>query len=252
MLKINKILLIIFLVLPGILFCQSQQAEDKPINLKDSKGRKQGFWKKIESGTVKYEGTFKDDKPVGQFKYYYPGGKVKAITYFTNNGDKGRSTAYHKNGMKMAAGNYLGEEKDSLWLYYNENEKLVSEVFYSKGKKHGLSRTYFPDGKPDEDIYYVNDNKEGEWKQYFTDGAVKLKATYKNGKLQGLMTVYYPAGTVMISGTYKDSLKDGWWYYFDEMSKTQKKEYWVGGLKAQEVYFDKKLQEEIRRRDSIK
>src|SRR5688572_23660587 len=38
----------------------------------DAKGRKQGYWKKKEAGTDKllYEGEFKDDLPVGKFKYY--------------------------------------------------------------------------------------------------------------------------------------------------------------------------------------
>lgn len=252
MMKINKILTIILVLLPCLLFSQAQNTDDKPINLKDAKGRKQGYWKKIENGAVKYDGNFKDDKPVGQFRYYYPSGKVKSVTYFSHNGEFGRTIMYHQNGNKMAAGNYINEEKDSLWAYYNEDEKLISEVGYKNGKKQGLSRTYFPGGKPDEDVNYVDDVKNGQWIQYFPDGTPKLKGTYVNGLLQGLITVYYPGGTVMISGTYKNSLKEGMWIYFDEIGKTQKKEAWLGGKKVKEEFLDKKLQQELNLRDSIK
>ena len=46
----------------------------------DENGKKQGPWKKTypRSIAVQYEGQFKDDKPVGTFKYYYPSRKIQA------------------------------------------------------------------------------------------------------------------------------------------------------------------------------
>ena len=48
----------------------------------DANGKKQGYWKKKDEKTNKlvYEGLFKDDKPQGIFKYYYPFDSVKVIS----------------------------------------------------------------------------------------------------------------------------------------------------------------------------
>ena len=53
----------------------------------DAAGKKQGYWKKKdEKNHLLYEGEFKDDKPVGKFKYYYPNDSVRAIMSFKNEG----------------------------------------------------------------------------------------------------------------------------------------------------------------------
>jgi len=232
--------------------CDAYAQSVQGINQKDARGRKQGFWKKIEQGSVKYEGNFVDDKPVGEFKYYYPGGVLKAKTYFTGTNDLSRTVTFHRNGKMMARGNYRGNLKDSVWVYFNEEEQMVSAIAMKEGKRHGLSRTYYPGGQTDEDLYFASDVKHGEWQQYFPDGTLKLKARYVEGKLQGLMQTFHANGKVMISGTYKDSLKDGIWMYFDENGFAQKKETWAKGFRINEVYLDKKLLEEVRRLDSIK
>ncbi len=243
------------LLLPDLLSPLSSGAyaqSGQGINRKDARGRKQGYWKKIEEGIVKYEGNFVDDKPVGEFKYYYPGGTLKAKTFFTGINDLSRTVTFHRNGKMMARGNYLGNLKDSTWVYYNEEEQIVSSIAMKDGKRHGLSRTFYPGGKIDEDMNYSADVRHGEWTQYFPDGTLKLKAKYVSGKLQGLMQTFHTNGKVMVSGTYKDSLKEGTWMYFDENGFVQKKETWANGFRITEVYLDKKLLEEVKRRDSIK
>ena len=50
----------------------------------DASGKKQGYWKQKDEKTNKlvFEGEFKDDKPIGKFKYYYPNDSVRAIIDF--------------------------------------------------------------------------------------------------------------------------------------------------------------------------
>src|ERR1041384_1315591 len=82
----------------------------------DASGKKQGYWKKTdEKGRLIYEGEFKDDKPVGNFKYYYPNDSVKAIMSFRPDGSS-FAKMFHPNGKRMAQGKYSGKEiKDSVW-----------------------------------------------------------------------------------------------------------------------------------------
>ena len=64
-----KVLLLGFILICGVGFSQ---------NKTDAQGRKQGPWRKYQPGDkiLIYTGQFKDDIPVGEFRYYYPSGKV--------------------------------------------------------------------------------------------------------------------------------------------------------------------------------
>ena len=50
-------------------------------HISDENGKKQGKWMKRKDGVKFYAGQFKDDIPVGEFKYYYPNGKLKISTH---------------------------------------------------------------------------------------------------------------------------------------------------------------------------
>lgn len=62
-------------------------AQPVSLNQTDKNGKKQGKWiKKDEHNRPIYEGTFNDDKPIGEFKYYYDTGEIKTISFFSNAG----------------------------------------------------------------------------------------------------------------------------------------------------------------------
>jgi antitoxin component YwqK of YwqJK toxin-antitoxin module len=211
-------------------------------NVVDQNGLKQGVWKVYnESGVLKYVGQFRDSKPYGEFTYYYPGMKVKAVSKFSENGDVSRTTLYHDNGFKMAQGKYFRQKKDSVWNYFSgyDADMLIATEYYVDTLKTGVWPKYYADGSIAEEVTYVNDKREGPWRQYFTDGKLKLKATYKNDNLTGLMTVYYPDKTVNVSGTYKNGMKEGVWIFFNEKAeKLRREEFANGHLMFAEKYFD--------------
>src|ERR1700752_627998 len=132
------------LLISGILFSSFAFAQTQT----DANGKKQGYWKKIDPKTNKliYEGMFKDDKPQGIFKYYYPHDTLKAIINFKQDGKIAYSTMFHPNGKKMAYGKFINENKDSVWTYYDEKAVLISRETYVDGKKNGKEITYLPDG----------------------------------------------------------------------------------------------------------
>jgi antitoxin component YwqK of YwqJK toxin-antitoxin module len=62
----------------SILDCCFFSAQDSGVNKLDANGKKTGVWKKYyENGKLWYEGSFKDGKPIGFMKRYYPGGIVQ-------------------------------------------------------------------------------------------------------------------------------------------------------------------------------
>jgi antitoxin component YwqK of YwqJK toxin-antitoxin module len=198
------------------------------LNKTDANGKKQGDWKKYyENGFVRYQGQFKDDKPVGTFNYYYETGKPSIIMNY--DGDVSRTIAFYEEGKLKAKGNYKNQQKDSIWNYYSSAGYKVSEELYVNGKKQGTVKTFFEDGKIAEEKEYTNDVEEGEWNQYYEDGKVRMKSTYKNGVLEGKTYYYDRGGKKMIEGNFLHDVRHGAWMFFDEKENITKKEIFVNG-----------------------
>ena len=186
-------------------------------NIIDSKGFKQGAWKKMDSqGKVEYVGVFKNNVPVGTFIYYYPSGRVKAINIFERAGKHSRIKLFNDNEKNslMAVGVYVEQKKDSVWKLYNEDQLLVGEEVYVMGKREGCNKKYFTNGKLCEVLYWQKGVKQGEWKTYFESGNPKVEASYNNGELDNKIIYYFPNGNKETEGTYINALKSGDWYYY--------------------------------------
>lgn len=213
------------------------------INKVDASGKKQGRWAKFDKGILKYTGQFKNDKPFGTFIYYNIDNKVKAISVYSDNGTIARTTMYYTNGKKSAEGIYFYEKKDSIWNYYDENERLISTETFVKGIKNGVSKIYYPDGNVSEELNWKNNTRDGVWLQYFTNGNTKLSATYKNGKLNGMLKQYYMSGKIKYYGMYVNSKKHGVWMRMNEDGKPAKKDIYKNGIITKTDYYDKTLEQ---------
>jgi antitoxin component YwqK of YwqJK toxin-antitoxin module len=206
-------------------------------NKTDEKG-KQGHWvKKDDQNRLIYEGQFKDDKPYGEFKYYYETGTVKFITRFSDNGTVARTKMYYENGTMMATGKFVNEKKDSTWKYFSETDgMLIREENMSMGKKNGISKVFNFDSTIARQETYKMDVLNGPVKEWFQMGRLKMEGNYLDGKMEGKAIYYFPEGTVCASGNFKKGLKDGIWTYSTANGKKG----------SQEVYKDGKLVQTIR------
>jgi antitoxin component YwqK of YwqJK toxin-antitoxin module len=228
-----------------ILFCLACIVSSAQ-NMTDAQGRKQGRWKKVDEKTNKtiYEGNFKDGKPDGIFKYFYPHDSVQAILDFKQGSKYAYAKLFHVNGKRMAVGKYIGESvKDSVWTYYDEAGVLLSKDNYVSGKKDGLSFVYLPDGKVAEEKNYKMDVLNGPFKQYFDGKLVKGEGTYVNGGFEGKVSYYFPNGVTAATGYYKDGLKTGPWIYKNNDGKIKEKELYINGKladkKKTDAFFNK-------------
>jgi antitoxin component YwqK of YwqJK toxin-antitoxin module len=231
---------ILLLIISNML---AQDAYDGHLNMVDKEGRKQGTWKLYDDdGNLKFYGEYMNGQPVGTLKFYYPNGKIKALVNQSENGRVTRTNNFFENGHPMASGKYLDKQKDSTWIYFNEEDTtLAAEENYRAGIKEGVWKTFYLDGRVAEEITYSQNKKEGPWTQFFTDGTVKTKATYINDLLEGQFTVFYMNGMVEISGTYVHNEKNGSWVYMKETGAMEKKEeYSSGRLVKQEIMEEQK------------
>ncbi|MBL7918206.1 MAG: hypothetical protein JNM96_07395 [Bacteroidia bacterium] len=216
-------------------------------NKTDASGKKQGVWKKVDekTGKVIYEGEFKDDKPIGYFKHFYPGDTARrAVTYYKEGGKIAYAKMYHQlTGKLMAEGKYISELKDSVWKFYDEAGVIISKDNYSNGKKNGLSIVYLPDGMVAEEKNYKNDLLDGPFKQYYDGKLVKGEGKYVKGNLDGKVSYYFPNGTAAATGVYKNGCKEGVWIMKEKDGKIKEKEVWKNcqplNKKETEEYFKK-------------
>jgi len=185
----------------------------------DENGLKQGKWvKNYNYGGIRYEGQFKDDKPFGEFRYFYTNGNLKATTMYRAFGDTAITTTYHKNGKKMAEGLYFRQQKEGKWLYYSDiDSALISEENYKNGQLHGRIITFYPEsGKPAEIVEYKRGKREGPLLKYFPEGSIMTEGTYVSDSLDGSFILYWPDGQIQVKGAYNMGLHSGKWTYYDE------------------------------------
>ncbi len=221
-------LFLLFLLAFGFFNTVSAQAE---LNKTDSKGRKQGFWRKnFPDGTPRYEGNFKDNQPAGIFRYFQETGELKMVCYYSDKGRRSHAKGFDIKGNMISDGNYYEQKKDSVWTFYNEVKQVVSRETYNKGIRTGIWYVYYPEGNVSEEMTYVKDKRHGPWLQYFEDSSKRMTANYKEGLLHGKMIYYHANGKMKLSGNYVEDLRQGTWYHFDESGNLTESEVFKNGV----------------------
>ena len=209
------------------------------INRISEKGLKEGYWRKLDTAGKKiYEGRFSNGMPAGTFQYYYPTGKVKAVSVFSKDGRMARTTTYFPSGKKMAEGNYIDEKRDSIWQFFSEFDGvLLSEETYRNGRKDGVSKTYYAGKGPAEEITYKDGLKEGPWLQYYSDGKIKMRTRNRNDMKEGMMEAFSEMGVLLFKGKYVEGNPDGIWLSYDDKGILIKKETYEKGLLVKSEEF---------------
>lgn len=199
-------LLTLFLFLPFALSAQ--------INQTDSNGLRQGLWQKQqENGRLAYEGQFKDDKPVGEWKRYHPGGQLKALIEYK--GDTAYTQLFDVWRKKIAEGNYLNQQKEGVWRIY-QNNILVADESYQQGVRNGIAHQYFENGKVMEESQWKNGKKDGDYQLFYPSGKPYIQCKMKEDQRHGLFLVYYENGLMEREAAYKNGLRDGEWQFFNQ------------------------------------
>jgi antitoxin component YwqK of YwqJK toxin-antitoxin module len=204
--------LLIFLVALSLFISSTAQTS---LNQTDSRHLKQGKWiGNYPDGTIRYEGYFNDDKPVGEWKRYHENGKLKAILIYILNSDKVKAQLFDPDGSLLSGGNFIGTLKDSIWTYF-DNTVIVARESYTNGLKNGMSVTYYPDGKSAVENQWINGKLNGVWHEFYPSGEKKSETHYLNGKRQGESRIYFDSGQIQIEGVYDNDQYSGAWKFFN-------------------------------------
>lgn len=196
---------------------ETSAQDNDSLNQTDAQGRKHGLWKKYEGGTLVYRGQFDHGRPVGIFERYYEEGSLQAKILYGVGGKATAKIYYPETGDLMAEGNYIDQERDSVWNFYGEDGGLASRESYDHGKKHGMTTIFFGDGSVSEEVLYRDNVKNGLWKQYYPNGHLQMEATVVDGvSYEGKFTTYYDDGIKRTEGKYVDGNREGSWYEFND------------------------------------
>jgi antitoxin component YwqK of YwqJK toxin-antitoxin module len=214
-----KSYLIILIIFP--FFCFSQT------NTIDKKGLKQGAWAKYypDNKTPIYTGQFKDNMPIGEFRYFFSSGKVKAIIQHQSKNNLSYAWLYFENEQLMAEGRYKYMKKDSLWINYNSQGYVLSREEFKADKLNGLRVTYYLEGQGEgeEKMLTIENYKdsllEGSYESFYSKGLVKEKGNYIKNKKEGEWQTFHPNGVMESRMTFKNNLAHGWAYGFDPKGK---------------------------------
>lgn len=186
-------------------------------NLVDSNGKKQGVWsKKYPNGNLRYSGAFKNDKEIGEFKFFDKKGKLVSTRTYELPGGKAWCKMYNFQERLHAQGYMLGKEKEGEWIFYSKNgQDTVSIESYVNGRLEGIQKTYFENGKIASEINFVNGMKQGDFIQYFSDGSKEQEGYYEKGQLHGALKIWYKTGQLKRKAFYEMSIETGKWIYYD-------------------------------------
>lgn len=194
---------------------------------------------KIAEGIIGQDGGF-----VGEWKYYYKSGELKATGQFNDGQKVGEWIYYHKNQKIEQKGKYKKGEATGVWTWYYSNGQEQRIETFRRGEKDGLSTEYDTLGNIiaegeflvglhegpwfyqyndySEKGNYVDGLKEGVWVQTYgkssegEEGGIRFKGEYSSGYEEGKHKYYYPNGRVEMEGKYKNGRKIGDWKKYDK------------------------------------
>ena len=201
-----RILFILFLFLPTLVFSQ--------LNQTDVNGLRQGKWeKKQANGRLIYEGQFKDGKPVGEWKRYHTGGQIKAEIVYV--GDTARTVLLDVWRKKVASGNYINQKKEGVWSIYKNREKVADEE-YKDGVKNGIARKFYDTRQIMEQCEWKNGKQDGDYEVFYKSGKPYIQCKMKENVRNGLFLIYFENGQQELVGEYKNNLRHNEWKYHNK------------------------------------
>lgn len=160
--------------------------------------KKDGFWSSWhENGEIKSEGKYENGLREGVWKYYYDNGQNKALGNYRSGNADGKWLYWDESGEKEAEGKYDNDIKAGIWSYwyYNGNLKCVETY---KNKNSYAVVGYFENGKISYKGNYVGKDKDGEWTFWTIDDRISFTGFFRMGKQEGTWTRYFPEGEMKI------------------------------------------------------
>lgn len=224
-------------------------------NVVDGGGKRQGKWIRVwPDGTLYYEGAFRDDLPVGEFKFYHENGELMSLLSHTSGGERVWAKHFRPDGSKHAEGLYLrsrrldenGEPlriKHGEWKYYDAAGTLRLLETYENGDLAGPYASYTDAGKVIEEGAYKAGERDGAWKTYNEMGVELSEINYANGLFDGPTRTYYDSGRPLAMGLYREGNEAGVWTTFHSDGSVELRRHFTDGVLTKEEFVNGTFEE---------
>jgi antitoxin component YwqK of YwqJK toxin-antitoxin module len=194
-------------------------AQEK-INQFDTKGERIGLWKGIheKSKRPRYEGSFKNGKEIGIFKYF---DDTKANTVIgTRDFSKGDASCYtvfyDQKSNKVSEGRLVNKLADGEWKYYHfESKEIMTIENYKNGELNGLKKVFYKNNILAEISNYRQGVLDGNYKKFAENGKIIEESNYKMGDMHGNALFYDGNGNMILKGQYKKGKRKGIWETYE-------------------------------------
>ena len=184
-----KYIYIIILFLFSIQFSLAQNKPDGP---------HQEFY---DSGELKKEGQYKNNKRVGEWRQYHKNGQVSKEYSYTDGKYNDASISYYENGIVS----HKTELEDGIYVRFRYYES--GNLEYKRQYISGYFKSFYESGAKETEANYFEFELVGEWKKYYESGKLEWLVTYKDGYRNGIYKKYNENGDLIVEGTTaKDKL----------------------------------------------
>lgn len=133
-----------------------------------------------ENGQVKQYLEVKNSRALGQYKEWYPNGRLKTHTFIIG----GEAD--------------LSDGAEKTWIFdgtahaWDEDGNLITEIYYQKGQLQGHSLYYHPNGTIWKKIPYQDNLIHGTFEVYLDNGQIFQKSEFQRGQLHGPAFRFWP------------------------------------------------------------
>ena len=182
----------------------------------DLNGLRQGLWKEYyPTGELRSQGKYKNSKPVGQWKFFFPDKTVEIVGDYNQKGQKhGEWVWFYPSGDTMTVSYYEDGDLDGPYVEYDEEGQPVTRGEYVAGYEEGV--WYYRNGTSVETGRYDGGKRTGLWTTTYSDDQVAAKINYDQDVRDGKYTAFWENGNIKTTGKYTNGLQDGTWIQYTE------------------------------------
>jgi antitoxin component YwqK of YwqJK toxin-antitoxin module len=126
----------------GILYSLDSLTKDTIEIVCFKEGKEEGEWKQFyPTGKLKEQRFFKDGKKVGKLASWWPNGNKKWEYYFEDGEYQGECKEWNPQGLLVKRMNYNKGYEEGLQQFYYDNGKVKANYFMKAGRRYGLLGT---------------------------------------------------------------------------------------------------------------
>jgi len=184
----------------------------------DEEERRTGEWKLYsETGDLRSNGMFVNDRQHGEWNYYAQNGQKEQIGNFNNGVMEGEWKWLFPSGNVFREETYVRGRRNGLCIQYSDSATIVAKGEYVNDEREGFWIENA--GHAREEGNYDMGLKNGMWKTYYIDGQLSHAGNFIQGVPDGRHVFYYPNGTIKEEQHYVMGRRDkNWKKYYENGS----------------------------------